>query len=439
MRRSALAIPLAVVLGAALLGFFMAVREHRSGHDRPAQPPAAGTAPAGPTGGPAAVAPPVAPAPPPPAWPPLDPLGRALASGDVEGARAAAAALRRLLRTDPAARERAAALLLDPAAPPEIRRALALVFGTFGGAANDAVLLAVLRDFPQDAALVRCALLGLGGTREPEDDDDVFGLGDRPWGAKGPGGLGITVKREIGEAATREAAERFLRGADAGLREAAAAALRHSVDKTDVRESFLRRLAVEDADAVAAPLGEALAGRAARTPDPADRGEIVGALLARAGDERLDAYRFRMEDDFEGLALDPEDRAALSGLAASGRSFGVRSFALTALARSAARSGGPATAAVRSELVALLASDGSQAIRDLAARLLRRLPYETGTAEALARAARGDAAWNVRFTALETLASFGAKPVVKEALETANGDKDARVRDRAAELLRGLK
>jgi hypothetical protein len=432
----------AVGVGFAILGLGLAAYfsyqilgrrgEGDAGKGAPAIPPAAPKT--------ATPAVPVAPPPPPPPAPSfLDPLAKALASGDADGARAAAAALRRLLRTDPAARERAAAQLLDPTTPPALRQALALIFGTFGGKENDAVLLAVLKAVPPDAGLFRCALLALGGTREPEDDDDVFGLGDRPWGAKGPGGLGITVKREIGDAAVREALERFLGTDEKGLREAAAVALRHSVSQADVRESFLRRLAVEDADAVAAPLGEALAGRAARTADPADRGEIVGALLARAADERLDAYRFRMEDDLGNVAFDPEDRAALAALAASEHSFGVRSFALTALARSSGKAGGAAASSTRSVLVGLLATDPATAVRDLAARLLRHLPADGGAVDALARAARGDSAWNVRFTALETLASWGARPGVKEALEAACSDKDERVKARAEELLKGLK
>lgn len=430
---AALVLGVLAVLGAgvAFMGYFQG--RHGVVIDRkPAVSPDA------PVPGRTAYAPPAPPKPPPPLDPAFEKLRIALAGGP-DGARAAAAETRRLLRTDAAAREKAVALLLDPGTQPALRQALALVFGTFDGATNDAVLLKLLLETPRSEALVRCALLALGGTREPEDDDEVFGLGDRPWGAKGPGGLGITVKREIGEAAVREALERFLGTEEKGLREAAAIALRHSVAQADVRESFLRRLAVEDADAVAAPLGEALAGRAARTTDPADRGEIVGALLARAGDERLDAFRFRMEDDLGNVAFDPEDRAALAALAASEHSFGVRSFALTALARSSGKAGGAAASATRSVLVGLLATDSATAVRDLAARLLRHLPADGGAVDALARAARGDAAWNVRFTALETLASYGSRPGVKEALEAACSDKDERVKNRADELLRALR
>ena len=361
-----------------------------------------------------------------------------LKDGDANKTRAAAADFRRLLRTDDEARKAAVALLLDPKHDSKERQALALVFGTFGGAENDAVLLEALRKFPEDAEFVRCALLALGGTREPEDDDDVFGMGDRPWGAKGPGGLGITVKREIGDAATRAALGEFLTRPEPALRAAAAQALRHSTASDDVRDSFLLALGTERSDDVASVLGESLAARAGAVADAADRGRIVTTLLGRAGEEGLDAYRFRMEDDFERVALDPAARASLRTLAEPTHAFAVRSFAFTAAARSAAVSGPEAVSEARALLLGALRGDADPAVRDLAARLLARLPWETTTGEALAAAAKSDAAWNVRFTALETLASFGKRPGVAEALEAARKDPDSRVAERAAELLRAL-
>jgi hypothetical protein len=398
--------------------------------------PGSGSPDPGPDPGPAT------PPPAPPAGEAPDALGDlrgALARGDADAARAAAAALRRLLRTDASARARAAALLLDPAADPDLRRALALVLGTFGGTANDALLLEVLRRFPGDEALAAAALLALGGTREPEDDDEVFGLGDRPWGAHGPGGIGITVRREIGDEGVRRAAESFLLRPEPGLREAAARALRHSLASADAREAFLLSLGREREDAVAAVLGEALAGRAGRSGDPAERRGIVEALLARAPEEGLDAYRFRMEDDLAGVALEPDARTRLEGLAGPGSPFAVRAFALSVLARSAVASGAEAAAAARDLLAGVVARDGDAAARDLAARLLRSLPWEEAAGAALAKAAREDAAWNVRFTALETLASYGPRPGVAAALEAAAGDSDARVAARARALRERLR
>jgi HEAT repeat protein len=342
--------------------------------------------------------------------------------------------VRRLLRKDPSARRRAASILLDPSASANLRQALALVFGTFDGEETDRTLLSVLQHSKGDAAMVRCALLALGGTREPEEDDDVFGLGDRPWGEKGPGGIGITVRREIGDAATRIAMEGFLGGTDPAVREAAAEALRHTVAEGDVRDAFLDRLPGEPADEVAQVLGETLAGRAGLTPDETDRRAIVEALVARAGEEGLDGYRFRMEDDLQRVPLESDARRALERLAGAGHSFAVRSFALTALAGSASRSGPDAEAGTRSLLVTLLGSDPDPAVRDLAARLLHRVPYDAAAAAALAKAARQDAAWNVRFTAAETLAGYGSKPGVAEALDTVASDPDARVAGRAREL-----
>jgi hypothetical protein len=365
-------------------------------------------------------------------------LELALLRGGGTPAAEAAASLRNALRTDPKAWQEARAALLDPSTPTGVRQALALIFGTFDGAANDTALLEALHRFPEDTEFVRCALLGLGGAREPEDDDEVFGLGDRPWGAKGPGGLGITVRREIADAGTRAALGEFLARPEPALRAAAAQALRHSTASDDVRDSFLLALGTERFDDVAWVLGESLAVRAGSTADAADRARIVNTLLGRAGDEALDAYRFRMEDDFERVSLDPAARSSLRTLAEPSHPFAVRSFALSAAARSAAASGAEAVAEARALLLSLLRADRDAAVRDLAARLLARLTWDAPTGEGLAAAAKSDAAWNVRFTALEALASFGKRTGVAEALEAARKDSDERVAARAAELLRTL-
>ena len=385
---------------------------------------------------------PLSPSPAPPYAPPpnhpIHALGAALLSGEAPRVRAAAAALRRRLRLDPAAFEEAATLLLDPATDPDLRRALALVLGTFGGARNDEALLELLRRFPGDAATVRCALFALGGTREPEEDDEVFGLGDRPFGAEGPGGLGITVRRALGDPALRAAMAPFLGAGEVEVRGAAAAALRHSVGEGDVREAFLGALGAETADEVLEVVGEALGGRAGATAEAGERSAIVAGILARAGAEEYGGLRFRVEDDFERIALTAGEREALSALAAPGHPFSVRSFAMTVAARSAGRGGPGAEEEARVLLGGILGWDGDGAARDLAARLLRRLPASSAATAVLCRAATGDAAWNVRFTSLETLASWGPLAGVREALAAGTADPDERVAKRAAELLEGL-
>ena len=57
----------------------------------------------------------------------------------------------------------------------------------------------------------------------------------------------------------------------------------------------------------------------------------------------------------------------------------------------------------------------------------------------LARVAAEDSAWNVRYSALDTLAVYGAKTAVIDALRRADSDPDERVRDRAAEALVALR
>ena len=276
---------------------------------------------------------------------PLDALRAALAAGGTEDAPRAAAALRHALRTDPAVRTEAEKLLVAPDTPAALRQALALVLGTIAEPDPDALLLDAMTRFPDDAEFARACLLALGATREPEDDDDVFDLGDRPWGAHGPAGIGITVKREIGDVATRTRIEQCLSRPDARVRAAAAVSLRHSTSAGDVRAAFRDAFQGERDDAVAQELGEALTQAVHGSADASERDATLTLVLARAGEASLDGMRFRVEDDL---------------------------------------------------------------------------------------------AWNVRWTALSTLAAKADPAVARAALETARGDADRRVASRAAELLAGL-
>jgi HEAT repeat protein len=354
-------------------------------------------------------------------------LRAALASGRVQATRDAAAALRRELRTDAAARERVERLLLAGDTPPELRMALAFVLGTLGG--SDPVLLEALRSFHGDEDLVRCLLHALGATRDPPDDDEVFGLGDRPWGVHGPGGLGITVRRHIDDPGVRQALAGSLSDGRGSVREAGARALRHSTANVSVRSAFLSTLRAEPTDDVATVLGEALAVWAGGAPSGAEQTAVVTTLLARAGEEGLDGYRFRMEDDFRRIPLDEAQQATLRGYAHPPHAYAVRSFALSALAAAA-----PAAACPVCE--ELLGRDTNAAVRDLAARLLGTLPGDGRTLEALIAASREDEAWHVRYQALDALRRFRTDEQAAAAIRAAIEDPDERVARRATELSR---
>jgi hypothetical protein len=345
-----------------------------------------------------------------------------------EQAAGAAARLRARLRNDAEALRGAERMLLDPATPSDLRIALAVVLGTIGD--SDATLLDALGRFREDSAFARAALLALGATREPPDDDEVFDLGDRPWGVR-VGALGITVRRTIDDAATRSAIAAGLSEAGAEVRLAAAQALRHSVANEDARAALLGNIDREREDDVAVETGEALAGWAASAA-AADRRDVVRRLLARAGDEGLDGFRFRLEDDLSRVALPGEERAALEAYAQPSRPLSVRAFALGILAGSAERS--DAVAGTRALLEHVSDADRDRAVRDLATRLLSRLPYDPGTAAHLARLARDDPEWSIRHSSLDALASFGGKREVLEALAAAAADPDERVAARAREL-----
>jgi hypothetical protein len=356
-----------------------------------------------------------------------DALRASLAAGEVQATRDAAAALRRRLRTNPAARERAEQLLLAEDTPRELRMALAFVLGTLGG--SDPVLLEALRSFHADAEFVRCLIFALGATRDPPEDDEVFGLGDRPWGVHGPGGLGITVRRRIEDSEVRQALAGHLSDARSSVREAGAIALRHSIAIAPVRSEFLSTLRAESSDDVATVLGEALAVWAGGAPQGAEQTAIVATLLARAGEEGLDGYRFRMEDDFRRIPLDEAQQVTLQEYARPAHAYAVRSFALSALVAAA-------PAAARPLCEELLAQDTDAAIRDLAARLLGTLPRDGRTLEALVAASRDDAAWHVRYQALDALSRFRTDGRAAAAIRAAIEDADERVAKRATELSR---
>lgn len=351
----------------------------------------------------------------------------------VDGADAtprAAAALRRLLRTDAAARRAAFEALLHGQLEATQRAALALVLGTLPGPDIDPVLLAAARRFSSEPFVLAHVLHALGATREPAEDDDVFDLGDRPWGIEGPGGLGISVLRRIEDPAVIAQIGRHLAAApEPAVRLAAATALRHSIDDVRARQDVFAALGHEPSDAVSSVLGEALASWAGRGSVPSataeERRAIVGRLLARAETPDFDAYRFQIENDFDRIPVDPHQVAELRGRVGPNRPFAIRSWALTVLVR--CRKGADAAQAMHALLPALIERDRDPAMRDLAARLVRRLPVRASTLDALERAARSDAAWNVRFTALQTLAQAAPRQRVLHLSRVAARDPDPRV------------
>ena len=333
-----------------------------------------------------------------------------------------AAALRGLLRRDQKVLRDAEARLLDPNTLRELRMALAFVLGTLG--TSDAVLIEALQRYAKDTELVRCLLFGLGATREPPDDDEVFGLGDRPWGVNGPGGMGITVRHRVDDPAARDALARHLRDKRDSVREAAAIALRHSTMITSVRTEFVSSLQAEPSDDVAGVLGEALAVWAGATGSSAEQTSVVNTLLARAADDGFDGYRFLMEDNFRRIALDASQQATLAAYAGPTHSYAVRSFALNALSAAA-----PGTA--RPLLERYVSADDNAAVRDLSAHLLGWLPESASSIRVLVAASVHDTKWSVRFQAVDALARFPKNTEAAEAIRAARQDPDPRVAKRA--------
>jgi hypothetical protein len=211
--------------------------------------------------------------------------------------------------------------------------------------------------------------------------------------------------------------------------------LRFSLDSRRVRTGFLSRLHSEPEDEVASVLGEALAGRASRVPER-ERQSLIDAVFSRIGEAGFDAYRFRMENDLRGVPLTSGQTAILARLAGPGNERGVRYFALTVLTRSARKS--DAVQETKDLLLSFLPADLPE-IRDLCAGLLVELPADAEVVAALARSAREDPQWNVRYTALASLAKSADADEVRPVLTAAAEDPDERVASKARQLLSRLR
>lgn len=359
-------------------------------------------------------------------------LRAALEAGDAEAVRAAARELRKRLRTDAASWDAAVALLRSDSEPSALRAALAVVLGTIETPRTDAVLIAALSEAGSDPALQRAIVIGLGATREPPDDDEIFDLSRQPWGEEGPAGLGVTVRRNIDDGATRSALIGVLRAEAPETRRIAAAALRHSLGAPDVVAAFRDTLREERADAPLSEVAEALAVRARSVPEQ-ESGEFLRDLVRRATETGLDATRFRVIDDLHRVPQPPDVTSRLQEIAFGEHEFAVRLFALDLLAAGAASQDGRSVEPARETLSRVLELSADDALRDNAARLLRTLPANERSQQVLVRAVAEDRAWNVRYTALESLAALHS-PALASALEAANRDGDERVRALAAEL-----
>jgi hypothetical protein len=371
----------------------------------------------------------------------VDGLAESLRTGDVERQRVAAGALRRLLAADVAARRDVAAALVAADTPEALRAALALVLGTVESPETDPALLAALDRFGSSPEFACAAIHALGAAREAAADDDVFGPADRPFAVGGLGGIGVLVRRVVQDETVRGRIARFLRGGEPEVRVAAAETLRHSLVYPDARAQFAAALGAETDGVVGARLGEPLAGAVRWMPDGDERRRMLDLLLARASVDSFDVYRSDIDDQLRGLPLTSGQRDALAACAAPGRSDDAREFALTLLAKSAVatlhvRGGGgeDAVRETRNLLTVDLASDASEGIRRLAASLLRELPRDDAAIQALASAARNDAAPAVRLAALDTLGQFGNVAAARDAIDAAATDADADVAAKAKDV-----
>lgn len=347
-----------------------------------------------------------------------------------EGAAAAAAALRRLLRTDAGAWTACRRLLVHGKLESPVRAALALVLGTIPNPETDDVLLEALATLRgrQDPIVLVALLHGLGATRTPADADEIFDYGDRPWGVVGPGRLGITVSRPIEDASVALILTSHLWDPrlPAEARAAAVASLRHSLGRPQVLADFRAVLRQETVDGVASGIGEALAVWA-RSHRGAESTAVIRELIARSGTPSFDSFRFHVEDELAHIALDEMAVGQLMQHLAPTHSFALRSWALEVL-------GHQPGVEVTHRLCRMATEDADPAMRDAAVRLLRQRNADANVRRVLTRVVHRDAAWQVRYAALGSLPT-APRAEILAVLRRATSDPDTRVRARARAIL----
>ena len=354
-------------------------------------------------------------------------LEAAIARGE---AAPAAAALRRLLRTDGAALVAAYAALLHADTDAQTRRALAMVLGTLSIDGVDAVLLAAVEQFGDEEETLVALIAALGALRDPPDEDDVFDMEAAPhFAAHGPGGMGITVRNVLDDPAVEaKLGELLLDPERVGVRLAAARAMQFSVDREFTRTRFRTALASELNDGVAALLGQNL-GVWTRRKLGDEAQHIVDEVVQAANRPGFDEYRLRMETALHESSFGGDTAQLLQTWAQPGMSFEMRTFAYAMLLGQR-----PADPASRAAIVRAAASDPDVAVRDHALSLLMRLPPGEDSLGVLRSVLASSPDWTLRSTALTSMANLLTGAARARMLETYAADADQRIARRARRL-----
>ncbi|MGC6486058.1 MAG: hypothetical protein ACON4Z_00295, partial [Planctomycetota bacterium] len=345
----------------------------------------------------------------------------------------AAAAMRRLVRTDPGARSEAYAALLADDTPDAQRRALAMILGTLAVEGVDEVLLAAVDRFRADPATVVALIAALGALRDPPDDDDVFDMEAAPhFAVHGPGGMGITVRNVIRDPAVEaKLGELLLDREQRGVRLAAANALQFSVGREFTRTRFRTALAAETDDAVAALLGQNL-GLWTRRKQGEEAQHIVDEVVQASGRPGFDEYRLRMETALHESSFNQDTMTQLRSWSQPGMSYELRSFAYSVLLGQR-----PVDPQSRAAIVRAAAGDPDRAIQDYALGLLARLPAGADSVQALRAVLTSSPDWSLRSSALRSLALLLRGAERASLLREAAEDVDARVARQARRLASG--
>ena len=354
-------------------------------------------------------------------------LGAAIARNEAAGA---AAAMRRLLRTDEGALAAAYAALLDAGTAPDERRALAMVLGTLAVDGVDEVLLAAVEQFAEDETTLITLIAALGALRDPPDEDDVFDMEAAPhFAVHGPGGMGITVRNVIDDPAVEaKLGELLLDRARPGVRLAAAGAMQFSVDREFTRTRFRTALADEMDDGIAALLGQNL-GVWTRRKLGDEAQHIVDEVVQAAGRPGFDEYRLRMETALHESSFNADTQQQLQTWAQPGMSFEMRTFAYAMLLGQQ-----PADPVSRAAIVRAAASDPDVAIRDHAIGLLMRMPPGADSLGVLRDVLSSSQDWSLRSSALTSLANLLTGAARAQLLATYSADQDQRIARRAQRL-----
>ncbi len=355
--------------------------------------------------------------------------------------RAAAAELRRRIRTEAEVRDSVGRALGDESLPANLRSVLAAVLGTLPEPAAREWLVRAARVPGLSPEVLAWTVRALAARHEWEGDDVFHGM-DNPDVVETPGGLQLCVSAPVDAEEPRALLRSLLASSrDEAVLDALVAALRPSVEYEDVRTAFEQRLGSEPDRGRVADLGAALARWSVHGPPEreADRLRIGRSLFGLAEIPENAGLRLALQPYAATLSWPGGQGARLAGLARGGSDFDQRYWAIDLLGMATGRLAPEERTEAGRMLAGLAGSEPDDKLRERAAAALSA--YGEQGAPVLLRIAREDRAWHVRRAAVLALGRLDpSSPDAAAVLEEAAArDPDESVREAAREALTSRK